>query len=71
MLRDLYRMMRLAYTSGGVSADARYGRSSQGGVSVPETLLGRGNLAVANGRISTGREMRQMKKRVLEHDFRG
>lgn len=71
MLRDLYRMVRLAYTSGGMSGDVRRGPSARGGVSVPETLLGRGNLAVASGRISTGREMRQMKKRVLEHDFRG
>lgn len=71
MLRDLYRMVRLAYTSGGMSVDARRGLSAQSRVSVPETLLGRGNLAVASGRISTGREMRQMRKRVLEHDFRG
>jgi len=71
MLRDLYRMVRLAYTPGGMSVDAQRESAALHKTSVPETLLGRGNLAVASGRISDGREMREVRKRVLEHDFRG
>ena len=71
MLRDLYRMVRLAYAPGGIDSRARRKGVVSHRVSVPESLLGRGNLAVASGRISDGREIRLMKKRVLEHDFRG
>lgn len=71
MMSDLCKMIRLAYAQGDRADVVRNDVSVRDRVSVPDTLLGRGNLAIASGRITTGRDMRQMRQRVLEHDFRG
>ena len=71
MMSDLYKMIRLAYAQDGRADVVRNDGSVRDRVSVPDTLLGRGNRAIASGRITTGRDMRQMRQRVLEHDFRG
>ena len=71
MMSDLCKMIRLAYAQGDCAGAVRNDAFVRDRVSVPDTLLGRGNLAVASGRITTGRDMRQMRQRVLDHDFRG
>ena len=67
MISDLYKLVKLAFSS--TMPEERAGCCSSMR-NAPERLLGRGSLAVSNGYVTTGRDMRILRRSVLAHDFR-
>ena len=71
MLSDLRKLVRIAFSpSSNIEGrtDALCGTNAH--ISISDSLLGRGSLTVSSGRVTTGRDIRRMKSRVLAHDFR-
>ena len=72
MISDLRKLARLAFSvphKADDGANVLYGGNVR--VSVTDSLLGRGSLTVSSGRVTTSRDLRRMKARVMAHDFRG
>ena len=67
MISDLYKLVKLAFSSAVPEERAGCVSSMR---NAPERLLGRGSLAVSNGCVTTGRDMRNLRRSVLAHDFR-
>ena len=71
MISDLRKLAKLAFSVPRKIDDGSnvlYGGNAR--VSVSDSLLGRGSLTVSSGMVTTSRDLRQMKARVLAHDFR-
>lgn len=67
MISDLYKLVRLAFSSVD-SEDSIDGVSSMRNAA--ERFLGCGSLVVSSGRVTTNRDMRDLRRKVLAHDFR-